>query len=61
MPRFRLLRSNGGVRPPVIGEPIVFAQPAPDAVVEEASTSDGRVRCARRKGNWQCAHMFVPP
>ena len=51
--------------PPVaVGEPIVFAQPAPDAVVEEAeappSTSDGRVRCARRKGNWQCAHVFVP-
>ena len=35
-----------------VGEPVVFAQPAPDAVVEEASTSDGRVRCARRKGNW---------
>ena len=47
-----------------VGEPIVFAQPAPDAVVEEAeappSTSDERVRCARRKGNWQCAHLFVP-
>ena len=60
MPRFRLLRSNGGVPPPVIGEPIVFAQPAPDAVVEEASTSDGRVRCTHRTGNWQCKHMFVP-
>ena len=51
--------------PPVaVGEPVVFAQPAPDAVVEEAeappSTSDGRVRCARRKGSWQCAHLFVP-
>ena len=59
MPRFRLLRSNGGV-PPAVGEPIVFAQPAPDAVVEEASTSDGRVRCTNRTGNWQCKHMFVP-
>ena len=61
MPRFRLLRSNGGVPPPVIGEPIVFAQPAPDAVVEEASTSDGRVRCARHRGTkFQCKRMFVP-
>lgn len=67
MSRFRPLRSNGGVppAPPVaVGEPVVFAQPAPDAVVEEAeappSTSDGRVRCARRKGSWQCAHLFVP-
>ena len=61
MPRFRPLRSNGGVPPPVVREPIVFAQPAPDAVVEAPpSTSDGRVRCARRKGNWQCAHLFVP-
>lgn len=67
MSRFRPLRSNGGVppAPPVaVGERVVFAQPAPDAVVEEAeappSTSDGRVRCARRKGSWQCAHLFVP-
>jgi len=48
--------------PPVVGEPIVFAQPAPDAVVDEASTSDGRVRCARshKKSGWRCKHMFVP-
>ena len=51
--------------PPVaVGVPFVFSNPAPDAVVEEAeappSTSDGRVRCARRKDNWQCAHLFVP-
>ena len=45
---------------PVVGEPIVFAQPAPDAVVEAPSTSDGRVRCSKRGRNWQCAHMFVP-
>ena len=49
---------------PVVGEPVVFAQPAPDAVVEEAppSTSDGRVRCARshKKSGWRCKHMFVP-
>ena len=50
--------------PPVVGEPVVFAQPAPDAVVEEAppSTSDGRVRCARhtKSTGWQCKHFFVP-
>ena len=47
---------------PVVGEPIVFAQPAPDAVVEEASTSDGRVRCAKsqKKVGGRCKHMFVP-
>ena len=47
---------------PVVGEPIVFAQPAPDAVVEAPSTSDGRVRCARshKKSGWRCKHMFVP-
>ena len=69
------LRSNGGVvldallsvaaasaPPVVVGAPVVFAQPAPDAVVEEApSTSDGRVRCARRNGNgWQCKILFLP-
>ena len=45
-----------------VGEPVVFAQPAPDAVVEEASTSDGRVRCARhtKSTGWQCKHFFVP-
>ena len=46
--------------PPVVGQPIVFAQPAPDAVVEEASTSDGRVRCARHSRTWHCNRMFVP-
>tara|TARA_Y100000748_G_C15473680_1_gene479833 strand:- start:332 stop:1282 length:951 start_codon:yes stop_codon:yes gene_type:complete len=49
--------------PPVaVGEPIVFAQPAPDAVVEEAppSTSDGRVRCSTSSRAWRCKHMFVP-
>ena len=47
--------------PPVVGQPIVFAQPAPDAVVEETSTSDGRVRCSRRDGKgWHCKHLFMP-
>lgn len=48
--------------PPVVGEPIVFAQPAPDAVVEAPSTSDGRVRCARhcKSTGWRCKHFFVP-
>jgi hypothetical protein len=52
--------------PPVVGQPIVFAQPAPDAVVEEAeappSTSEGLVRCSRsHKGKgWRCKRMFLP-
>ena len=48
--------------PPVVGEPIVIAQPAPDAVVEAPSTSDGRVRCGRhcKSNGWQCKHFFVP-
>ena len=45
-----------------IGQPVVFAQPAPDAVVEEPSTSDGRVRCAKsqKKVGWRCKRMFIP-